>query len=231
MEEFLNGFNIFSPLVIISRLLFAVLAGFLIGLERERHNQPAGLRTHMVLALGACTIMILSIYVPVEYMHKVTNADPGRMAAQVISGIGFLGAGAILRYGFNVKGLTTAASIWTVSGIGLVFGAGFYFLGGVSTVILLVILHLFDRLEDRLVAKRDLRILKIIYESKHLSSSKIIEVAENFDIEIKHTSLIENLDAATSEIEINCKIGEKVDINDLFESLKLLGYIKTLRID
>lgn len=227
----MNGCDVFSPLAVVLRLVFAVLAGFLIGLEREMHNQPAGLRTHMVLSLGAATVMILSIYVPVEYMGKVANADPGRMAAQVISGIGFLGAGAIMRFGFNVKGLTTAASIWTVSGIGLVFGAGFYFLGAVSTAVLFVILNLFDKIEDKLVAQRNIRFLKIAYESKHLSSSKITEIIHNFDIEIKHSSYIENIESGISEMEISCKIGEKMDINDLFESLKLLGYIKILRID
>jgi len=99
------------------RLAVSMLLGGAIGFERERDSQPAGLRTHMILILGSCLAMILSINIGIK-----NGTDPTRMAAQVISGVGFLGAGAILRSGFNVKGLTTATTVWTTAIIGLAVG-------------------------------------------------------------------------------------------------------------
>ena len=116
------------------RLLVAAALGGLIGLERERHDQPAGLRTHIILVLGATIAMCISINLSMQFHTVATNGDPERLAAQVISGIGFLGAGAIFRFGANVKGLTTAASLWTTAIIGLAVGAGYYLIGIASTV-------------------------------------------------------------------------------------------------
>ena len=104
---------------ILIRLGLAALLGMIVGFERERQNQPAGLRTHAILAIGSCLAMTVSINLAVQFVPYVPNGDPARLAAQVISGIGFLGAGAILRYGTNVKGLTTATSLWTVAIVGL----------------------------------------------------------------------------------------------------------------
>ncbi len=231
MIDSLTGLDIFSPVTVMVRLVVAMLAGFLIGVERERHYQPAGLRTHMVLALGSCLIMMVSLYIPMIFMKEHPNADPGRLAAQVISGIGFLGAGAIFRYGFTVKGLTTAASIWTTSGIGLAFGAGFYFLGLFSVLLLVVILQVFDVIEDRLFARKDMRILTVMINSARLSPKKVIESIKEFDIILKQVSITENVESGTTEIVINCRMDEDFSIRTLFEKIKSLKYIKTLRID
>ena len=107
------------------RLCLSLIAGGLIGFERESRRQPAGLRTHILISVGSTLLMLLSIYIPQHYFD-MKSGDPGRIAAQVVSGIGFLGAGAIIKLGNNVKGLTTAASIWVVAGIGLALGAGLY---------------------------------------------------------------------------------------------------------
>lgn len=109
----------------IIRLLLAGLMGGIIGLERESHGRPAGLRTHIIVSLGSCLIMLVSIY----GFEDAGNRDPARLAAQVISGIGFLGAGTILREGATIIGLTTAASLWVVAGIGLAMGAVFTWVG------------------------------------------------------------------------------------------------------
>lgn len=115
---------------LVVRLFLAGLLGAFIGLERETHGRPAGLRTHTLVSLGACLVMLISIY----GFKESANSDPARLAAQVVSGIGFLGAGTILREGATVRGLTTAASLWVVAGIGLAIGNGFY-LGGIVTTI------------------------------------------------------------------------------------------------
>ncbi len=217
--------------MVLTRLAFATLAGFFIGLDRERHSQPAGLRTHMVICLGACLMMVLSVYVPIEYIQKGFSSDPTRLAAQVISGIGFLGAGAIFRFGFNVKGLTTAASIWTTSGIGLCFGAGYFFLGILSTIFLIIILYIFDKIEDHIIERRNWRIITVDFDSKNLSASKIIDSIKTCAANLKQPSIIENVEKNSTEIIVNCKIDEDLDIKDLFERIKSLGHIKTLKID
>ena len=134
---------------IIIRLAISALLGMIIGFERERQNQPAGLRTHTILAIGACLAMTISINIAMQFTPLVPNGDPGRIAAQVVSGIGFLGAGAILRYGTSVKGLTTATSLWTMAMVGLAVGAGHYFSGVTTTAMLLIILVLLNVLEKK----------------------------------------------------------------------------------
>jgi putative Mg2+ transporter-C (MgtC) family protein len=106
------------------RLLLSFVVGMLIGLELEANHQPAGLRTHILISIGSTVVMLISIFIPQTFTGFV--GDPGRIAAQVVSGIGFLGAGAILKFGTDVKGLTTAASIWAMAAVGLAIGAGMY---------------------------------------------------------------------------------------------------------
>ncbi len=130
------------------RLVISALLGMVVGYERERRDQPAGLRTHMVLSIGAALAMTVSINLSLQY-HS--NADPARLAAQVVSGVGFLGAGAILRYGISIKGLTTAASLWTVAMVGLAVGAGYY-VGGISAMLLVILtLTVLNVVEKRLL--------------------------------------------------------------------------------
>jgi putative Mg2+ transporter-C (MgtC) family protein len=140
-----------SEMEIVLRLGLAALLGMAVGFERERQNQPAGLRTHTILAIGSCLAMTISINIAMQFYPQVPNGDPGRLAAQVVSGIGFLGAGAILRYGTNVKGLTTATSLWTIAIVGLAVGAGHYFASIATTVALLAVLVLLNVLEKKLI--------------------------------------------------------------------------------
>ncbi len=121
----------------------AVLGGF-IGYEREHSHRPAGFRTHILVAVGSALVMTTSVYMFERY-QGLTNLDPARLGAQVISGIGFLGAGTILREGFSVKGLTTAASLWAVSCIGLAVGLGFYEGALVATIIIYLTLNLLKK--------------------------------------------------------------------------------------
>ena len=138
------------------RLALSCIMGGIIGYERQMRHKSAGLRTNMLVALGACLIMLLSqaLYDNVE---GKTNADPARLAAQVVSGIGFLGAGAIMKEGLTVTGLTTAATLWVVAGVGLAAGAGFYLGAGVTTGVVFLILWNLSRLDmwvdhDRILA-------------------------------------------------------------------------------
>ena len=129
--------QLLEHLIEIIRLVVAAVLGGVVGLERQQRHKSAGLRTHILVSLGSCLVMILSykLYIGVQ---GLTNADPARLAAQVVSGIGFLGAGTIMKEGLTIKGLTTAASLWVVAGVGLAVGAGQY-VGAVATTILAVL--------------------------------------------------------------------------------------------
>ena len=119
------------------RLLIAAVLGAAIGLEREIHEHPAGMRTHLLVSLGSAVFTVLSIhgFQGVEAPGVTPTVDPSRIAAQVVSGIGFLGAGAILKYGTSIRGLTTAASLWTTAAVGMAAGAGQWVIAGVGTFI------------------------------------------------------------------------------------------------
>jgi len=131
---------------VILRLVVGALLGGLIGFERETHNRKiAGFRTHILVCVGSTLIMLTSVYIFTLYRHRGA-VDPARLAAGVITGIGFLGAGTIIRSRESVTGLTTAASLWTVAGIGLAIGCGFYLAGCVTTIIVLAALYLLRKL-------------------------------------------------------------------------------------
>jgi putative Mg2+ transporter-C (MgtC) family protein len=130
------------------RLVVAVLLGGAIGYEREVGGKPAGLRTHALVCLGATLFMLVSVRSP-DFFPGSGPVDPGRIAAQVVTGVGFLGAGTILRAGGSVRGLTTAASIWAVAAIGLAVGVGYYITAVFSTGLALVVLHLPDMILGR----------------------------------------------------------------------------------
>jgi len=138
-----------SDVDIAIRLLVAAALGSVVGFERERILWSAGIRTHMLVSVGSCLLMIVSAY---GFQHALMMPhvvlDPSRIAAQVVSGIGFLGAGSILARGQVVRGLTTAASVWAVAAIGLATGGGLFFAAAASTVIILVILAGLKPLEE-----------------------------------------------------------------------------------
>lgn len=141
-----------SNLIIILRLLLSVILSGLIGFERELHHRSAGLRTHILVSLGSTLVMLTSLYVFDRYKDKVP-LDPARIAAGVITGIGFLGAGTIIRMGQDVKGLTTAASLWITAAIGLSVGCGFYVAGVFATILVIFILFFLREIENRLLKK------------------------------------------------------------------------------
>lgn len=134
----------------VGRIVLAAVLGGLIGLERESSHRPAGFRTHILVSVGSALVMLISMYGFADFERTAGFVrDPARLAAQVVSGIGFLGAGTIMREGATVRGLTTAASLWVVSGIGLAAGAGFYFGAAVATALVVVVLLYLSRVERR----------------------------------------------------------------------------------
>lgn len=168
------------------RLLLAALLGSLIGLERERLLWAAGLRTHMLVCVGSCLLMIVSAFGFQDALAMAhTQLDPSRVAAQVVSGIGFLGAGSILLRGEVIRGLTTAASLWTVAAIGLSMGGGLYVVSTAATFIILVILIAIKPMERVYRNRVQVHVLKLVAPSQTLSLKKVNEVMGNRASKVK----------------------------------------------
>ena len=136
------------------RLLCAMIVGLIIGTEREYTHRPAGMRTHILVALGSCAVMITGELIFAEYKAYGAMPDPARLSAQVITGVGFLGAGTILREGPSVKGLTTAASLWSVACLGIAAGAGYYMVAIAGMIFILVTLTIFEALQKLMLRNR-----------------------------------------------------------------------------
>ena len=195
---------------ILFRLLLAAILGALVGFEREVHGRPAGIRTYLILCLGSALVMVMSEYLAFGMMDQLPpdtlRVDPGRIAAQALTGIGFLGAGVILRYKDTIRGLTTAACVWVVCAIGLAIGAGFYLYGSVVaglTVFSLVGIKFFEKrlkkdwYQDMTIVSQDLtgqfnRIQEVItshaFEIINFGISKDLEkkeVTANFLLRIR----------------------------------------------
>ena len=165
-------------------ILIAAALGSLIGLEREIHGQPAGLRTHMILAVGAALAAILSI----SYSQFLSNpdmpSDPGRIVAQVVSGVGFLGAGAIMKMGVTVKGLTTASSLWTTAIVGIACGSKYYDIAGFTTVLVLMILTVMNYLEGILLTSYKAHTLKTTLSDRPGIINDLKEKLEAYKIKV-----------------------------------------------
>ena len=149
-QEFYNQYINMEPgiVAVALRLLCAMIVGALIGLEREYTHRPAGLRTHILVALGACVASIMGQMLFAQYGG---SSDPARLSAQVITGVGFLGAGTIMKEGVSVKGLTTAASVWAVACLGIAAGFGYYALALAGMVFTLITLTVFEALQRKLI--------------------------------------------------------------------------------
>lgn len=180
--DFFENIHIFGHIVLILiELICAALFAGLIGYERESIGHAAGLRTHILVSVGACLIMIVSISGP---GFGDATRDPARIAAQVVSGIGFLGAGTIIQNGTNVKGLTTAATIWLCGGIGLACGAGYFSGAIIATIVSLVSLILLIKVEVK-ISKQSPRIMLIVNGSQTNVLKDIMELSTTFEVEIK----------------------------------------------
>jgi putative Mg2+ transporter-C (MgtC) family protein len=168
LDTILNSYQ----LGVAAKLLLTLLACGAIGLERERHDRPAGLRTHILVGLGACLMMIISEAFPLKYAaatgDSILRLDPARTAAQIISGVGFLGAGVILKEGVSVQGLTTAASLWLVAGLGMALGMGLVGPAALTTLIALFSLIVLKKLEPVLRKNRYLQLTLMSQQRENL---------------------------------------------------------------
>lgn len=213
------------------KLLLSLIAGGLIGLNRERHNQAAGFRTHILICVGSTLLMIISIYIPQAYFD-FKNGDPGRIAAQVVSGIGFLGAGAIIRLGTNIRGLTTAASIWLISAIGLCIGAGLYLIALATVIIVLFTLVFLERIESKWFQQSHYKTIEIGFNSNNLPESELKELFKLYKIIIRDFNIsVQNNAHLFCEIKMNVKIPKDIEISGLMEKINTLPNIHSIKIN
>lgn len=212
---------------ILLRLLLAAGLGALIGFEREAHGQAAGLRTHMILAVGAALAMTLSINLAVQFAPN--RGDPVRLAAQVVSGIGFLGAGAILRYGANIRGLTTATSLWTLAIVGLAVGAGQYLVGAATAGFLLIILSLIDLVEKYLVHARVQVPLMISGKDGLLQVEALRALLKKHKMVMTNLFVSKNIKKETVTLRVMVTYSGRMPVQPLLDDLSALPGVHTFQ--
>ena len=225
-----------SEMDIAIRLGVAFLLGAIIGVERELDNQPAGLRTNIILVMGSALAMILSVSLAHRYAPVGGMGDPARLAAQVISGIGFLGAGAILHAGVNIRGLTTAATLWTMAVVGLAVGAGFFSAAVIVTITLFIVLSVLNKLENKLFHPKtiapitmwikdgppDLAEVRKIFAHKHVH---LITFSHEHDFTDDETKI--NLEYSCKRVELIDEIQKKIYA---FPGLRKVHFGKAVQI-
>ena len=203
---------------VIIRIIMAGILGGLIGLERESLNKSAGFRTHILVCVGSALIMLVSqdLY---QLYQGVTNIDPGRIAAQVVSGIGFLGAGTIMREGATVKGLTTAASLWVVAGVGLALGAGFYFPALVTTGVVFLTLIYLGKVEKLIAGLAHVVVFMVTAENRPGQLGRVGSYLGERGILILNLQMKQLSDDKKVLFEIDTKLPPKTDLNEIMYEL------------
>lgn len=214
-----------SDVELIMRLVLSAAIGGMIGVEREVHNRPAGLRTHILVSLGSSLIMLVSLY------GFNNMGDPARMASQVVTGVGFLGAGTIMKTGNDIKGLTTAASLWISSGIGLAIGNGYYLGGMVTGAIVMITLMSLRRIEKKIVNKNS-TLLEVIGINRPGLIGEIGTYLEKYDIIIEDIKIIsqeeETGESKFVEIHITLKPCSKKNLEYVFNGIYEIEGIKSV---
>jgi putative Mg2+ transporter-C (MgtC) family protein len=213
----------------ILRLGLSFIAGAIIGFERSSKHQVAGLRTHILICVGATLLMLLSIWLPQEF-SSLKNGDPGRIAAQVVSGIGFLGAGAILRLGNNVRGLTTAGSLWFAAALGLAIGGGMFMAALAAEVLALSTLWLLGKLERRLFPSLRSKTLIISYKEENPDTQKTLDILATFGIRMLSMDVNQDTKDKSTKLKLFVSLPTSTDYSKLVKALKSATPIKRFEI-
>ncbi|MBD5251539.1 MAG: MgtC/SapB family protein [Bacteroides sp.] len=213
----LSGVELNSTTSIV-RIVLSLILGSIVGVERKRKGQMAGLRTFSLISMGACIAMMLSIYVCQETVGLL-RGDPSRIAAQVISGIGFLGAGTIIQMKGSVRGLTTAAGIWIIATIGMAVGAGLYLIAIVATALVLVVLTLLELLEHRVNVGNEARTIRLKVKGIVTSIKPYEEVLSRFRIHLSKVYVEYDYEHDYTRLNLLILIGEHSDFIDVFDAM------------
>jgi putative Mg2+ transporter-C (MgtC) family protein len=211
------------------KLALAAGCGAAIGFERELHDKPAGLRTNMLICIGSTLITMVSIHVALAYSERQINiADPGRIAAQIVSGIGFLGAGTIIQARGSVHGLTTAATIWVMAGVGLAIGASLFGLALATTLLLLVTLAVLGWLEGHITPRRHFVYFRVEADRRPSLIDEIGRIAERERISLENFDLKRDGSALKVEFALTLPARKR---DALIESLLDLEGVHNVRVN
>lgn len=221
-----NDINLASSLF---KLVLSFVLGAVVGSERRHKGQTAGMRTFALITMGACLAMLLSIYIPQTYLN-LKNGDPERIAAQVISGIGFLGAGAIIQMKGSVRGLTTAAGMWVSACIGLTVGAGLYVISVVACLLILFVLLFLEYLEKKLLRSSEQKIVRMKVDFIITDAAPYRECFKQFGVHISDEFLRYNYTDNTTIINYMIRSQNQTDFIGLFEAIHSKGRVLSLTL-
>ncbi len=210
------------------RMGLACLLGGIIGLDRERNRHAAGLRTHILVCIGATLVMLCNLLL-FERFRGVVNMDPVRLGAQVISGIGFLGAGTIIKEGASIKGLTTAASLWAVACIGIAIGSGLYMAATLATSFVLITLIIFSRIEHLFYSRTDKITIRLKAQNEFKLVDDLVFKLKAMGIEINRVTF-ENLSEDEQLISIVGKNHRNASLNQIAEAAKNITGINGIEV-
>lgn len=208
------------------KLVLSMLLGSIVGFERRRRGQTAGVRTFSLISMGSTMAMVLSVYVAEKY----GTGDPTRMAAQVISGIGFLGAGTIIQMKGSVRGLTTAAGIWMVSTLGMAVGCGLYMIAFVATGLILFILILLERIEHRVSMRSESRTIRIRVDVILDDIHKYRDVLHEYGVQLSNFFVEYDFEQHETRLNLVVILRENVDYVGLFHAFEELYPTKTITL-
>ncbi len=221
--------TVITPYTIGIRLAMSFLLGAIVGVERQVRRRDAGMRTFALICMGSTAAMLISIWIPQTYPNFL-NGDPGRIAAQVLTGIGFLGAGAIIHSKGSVQGLTTAACIWVIAVIGLATGAGMYLAAIITTGATLLVLLSMERLERRMFLDGVNKILTITCSTATPELKRIRMILEGKNVYIVSVSYENDYDRNTSVITYKVNVKSKSSYSILFSEIRQLGYVSQIKL-
>lgn len=218
-----------TNLTAIVKLLCSFFLGALIGAERQFRRHDAGIRTFTLICMGSTAAMLTSIWIPQTYPNFL-NGDPGRIAAQVLSGIGFLGAGAIIQSKGSIRGLTTAACIWIVAVIGLAVGAGMYIAAMIATALTLFVLISLEQLEKRVWLDGVNKILTISCNKSSPDLEAIKKILAQSNVYIVSVSFENDYVNETALISYKVHVKTRGSYDELFLAIRSLGYVTQIKL-
>ncbi len=211
------------------KLMLSLLLGAIVGVERRQKGQIAGMRTFSLIAMGATMAMLVSIYIPQEYLG-LKNGDPGRIAAQVISGIGFLGAGAIIQMKGSVRGLTTAAGIWMTACLGLAVGAGMYVVSVAACIFILAVYRILEQIEKVFLKSAEQKIVRLKVNKIITDGTPYRACFRDYRVHISDEFLRYDYTQGTTIINFMVRSKDDTDFLGLFERIHSMGDILSLTL-
>ncbi len=231
MEQFIFQHLIVDKVMLLD-ILLAIVLGFAIGFEREITNKWAGLRTHMLVCLGSCIFTLLSIHAFPVYAHS-PQADPARIAAQILTGIGFIGGGTVLRHGYSIYGLTTAATLWITASIGMACGCGFTALATICTVLAvgtLVLIRIFEKQYIHKGLKNPRRFKVSFYTEMNTADDIYSKIIQNFNSIFEINKVNSNSNPGLMKISFKLDIFDKNPVQFIHKELNLVEGIESVSI-